>query len=84
MTLGDRPTNRDRNRPIEEWKDEELVAEYRYIKGVLASELAEYRDSDDAPGRGIEGEMKRRGITPDREDVIPDAGSPGREPDTSV
>lgn len=84
MTLGDRPTDRDRSRPIEQWKDEELVAEYRYIKGVLASEVPEYRDSDDAPAGVIEGEMKRRGITPDREDVIPDAGSAGREPDTSV
>ena len=84
MTLGDRPTNRDRNRPIEEWKDEELVAEYRYIKGVLASEVSEYGDSNNVPAGVVEGEMKRRGITPDREDVIPDAGSPGREPDTSV
>ncbi|MET0567055.1 MAG: hypothetical protein ABW021_11490 [Acidimicrobiia bacterium] len=49
MTLGDRPTDRDRSRPIEQWKDEELVAEYRYIKGVLASEVPENQDSDDAP-----------------------------------
>jgi hypothetical protein len=84
MTLGDRPTDHDRSRPIEVWSNEELVAEFRYIKGELTSEDPEYRDSDDAPAGAIEEEMKRRGLTPDREDVIPDAGGPGREPDTSV
>ncbi|MGH3668133.1 MAG: hypothetical protein ACRDU7_07580 [Acidimicrobiia bacterium] len=82
MTLGDRPTDRDGSRPIEKWSDEELVAEYRYIKGELAD--SDYRDSDDAPARAVEGEMKSRGLTPDREDVIPDAGSPRREPGASV
>jgi hypothetical protein len=82
MTLGDRPTDRDRSRPIEEWRDEELVAEYRYIKGELVS--GDRDRGSDAPAGVIEGEMRRRGLTPDREDVIPDAGSPGREPDTPV
>ena len=84
MTLVDRPTDRDRSRPVEEWSDEELVAEYRHIKGELASQDPENRDPVDAPAGAIEGEMKRRGLTPDREDVIPDAGGPAREPETSI
>ncbi|MGH8873475.1 MAG: hypothetical protein ACRDWS_16055 [Acidimicrobiia bacterium] len=69
----------DRSRPIEEWSDEEVVDEYRYIKGELADEDPEYRDAEDAPADIIEEEMKRRRLQPDREDVIPDASSPGRE-----
>jgi hypothetical protein len=75
VTLGERPTGDDRGRPIEEWSDEELIAEYRHIKGELAD--------DDAPARNIEEEMERRALSPDREDVIPDATSPGRETEPS-
>ena len=73
------PIDFDRNRPIEDWSDDELVAEYRYIKAELADEDPEYRDSKGAPADVIEEEMKRRSLFPDREDVIPDAASPGRE-----
>jgi hypothetical protein len=75
VTLGERPTGDDRGRPIEEWSDEELIAEYRHIKGELAD--------DDAQARNIEEEMERRALSPDREDVIPDAAAPGRETDPS-
>jgi hypothetical protein len=75
VTLGERPTGDDRGRPIEEWSDEELIAEYRHIKGELAD--------DDAQARNIEEEMERRALSPDREDVIPDAASPGRETEPS-
>ena len=71
--------NFDRSRPIEEWSDEELVEEFRYVKAELADEDPKYRDSDGAPADVIEDEIKRRGLEPDREDVIPDAASPGRE-----
>jgi hypothetical protein len=81
MTLGDRPTD-DWSRPIEAWSDEELVAHFRSIKGELTSGGPESRDS--ASALAIEEEMKRRGLTPDREDLIPDAGSLGREPGTPV
>jgi hypothetical protein len=83
VTLGQRPSGADRGRPIEEWSDEELVAEYRYIKGELADEDPGYRDSEDAPADIIEEEIQRRGLSPDREDVIPDAASPGREAESS-
>jgi hypothetical protein len=79
MTLGQRPAGPDRGRPIEEWADDELVAEYRYIKGELADEDPAYRDGEGAPADIIEEEMKRRALTPDREDVIPDSASPGQE-----
>lgn len=81
MTPGDRPRD-DRSGPIESWSDDELIAHFRSIKGELTSEGPESRDSASAPA--IEEEMKRRGLTPDREDLIPDAGSLGREPGTPV
>jgi hypothetical protein len=64
-------------RALEEWTDEELVVEYRYLKGDLA---------DREPGQGqrqvsseaIEQEMRRRGLEPDREDIIPEAEIPDR------
>jgi hypothetical protein len=71
VSLGQRPSGDDRRRPIGEWSDEELIAEYRHIKSELAD--------DDAPAREIEEEMDRRALSPDREDLIPDATSPGRE-----
>ena len=73
MTLGDRPD--DRSRPIEVWSDEELVA--LSIDQVGAHPRARTPGLCSAPA--IEEEMKRRGLTPDREDLIPDAGSLGRE-----
>ncbi|HSO49624.1 MAG TPA: hypothetical protein VLS86_03685 [Acidimicrobiia bacterium] len=69
----------DQSRPIEEWSDGELLAEFRYLKAELSQEDPDYRDADGAPVDVIEQEMKRRGLTPDREDVIPDLSTPGRE-----
>lgn len=77
-------TTFDRSRPIEEWTNEELIDQFRYVKAELADEDPEYRNSEDAPADVIEKEIKRRGLTPDREDVIPDASSPGRENDETL
>lgn len=38
----------DTSRPIEEWSDEELVAELRYIKAELADDDPDYREGDGA------------------------------------
>jgi hypothetical protein len=76
VTLGERPTGDDRGRPIEEWSDEELIAEYRHIKGELADGDQRYRDVEGPPPAIVEEEMERRALSPDREDVIPDAVSP--------
>lgn len=77
--MSEDPSGIGRSRPIEEWSDEELLEEFRYIKAELADEDPEYRDGDGAPADVIEDEIRRRGLEPDREDVIPDAESPGRE-----
>ncbi|HEU4917627.1 MAG TPA: hypothetical protein VFV13_13795 [Acidimicrobiia bacterium] len=78
MTVGERPIGRDRGRPIEEWTDDEVVAEYRHIKGELADEDPDHRHEEDAPAEIIEAEMKRRALSPDRENLIPDAAGPDR------
>jgi hypothetical protein len=83
VTLGERPTGDDRGRPIEEWSDEELIAEYRHVKGELGDEDPGYRDDEDPQAHIIEQEMQRRALSPDREDVIPDATSPGDEAEPS-
>ena len=74
----------NRSRPIEEWSDDELIEQFRYIKAELADEDPHYRSGEDAPADVIEEEIQRRGLTPDREDVIPDASSPGREDDETL
>jgi hypothetical protein len=70
---GDNRALEESERRIEEWTDERLVDEYRRLKGELAD--------GDASADAVEKEMKRRGLTPDRENVIPDAGSPTRDPE---
>jgi hypothetical protein len=77
--MPDHDTSLDQSRPIEEWSDEELLAQFRYVKAELTDEDPGYRDGDGAPADVIEEEIKRRGLEPDREDVIPDASSPGRD-----
>jgi hypothetical protein len=78
VTLGERPIGDDRGRPIEEWSDEELIAEYRHIKGELTGEDPGYGADDGPLAAIVEEELERRALSPDREDVIPDAASPGR------
>jgi hypothetical protein len=73
VTLGQRPTGPDRGRPVEDWTDEEVIAEYRHIKGELADEDPDHRHEEDAPAEIIEAEMRRRSLSPDRENLIPDA-----------
>lgn len=65
------PTHQDR--PIEEWTDEELVQRFQYLK----SEAAQGDAGERLPAASaIEEEMRRRGLEPDREDVIPDDPMP--------
>lgn len=60
--------------------DEQLVEEYREMKaettGADPSLSPPERDSVSA----VREEMDRRGLSPDREDVIPDSESPNRDP----
>jgi hypothetical protein len=63
---------------LSEWSDEELVAEYRHIKDEVSYELSDHSDKQDASAGALESELRRRGLEPDREDVIPDAPNSGR------
>ncbi len=65
------------NRPLEEWTDAELVAQYRYVEAETEEVLGDGRDK--APLERLSAEMRRRGIDADRDDLDADAGSPGRE-----
>jgi hypothetical protein len=48
--------------------DEELVRRYQYLK----SEAARGEPDEEGLMTAVESEMRRRGLQPDREDVIPD------------
>jgi hypothetical protein len=61
---------------LRERSDDELVADYRRVKADLSPESTRRREA-------IEEEMRRRGLAPDREDVIPDATPPVRETEPS-
>jgi hypothetical protein len=78
MSLEARPTGADRRRPLSEWSDEELVAEFRHTKDEVTHEGFQTPDRSNAPAGALEDELRRRGLEPDREDVIPDAPSSGR------
>jgi hypothetical protein len=78
MSLEARPEGADRRRPLPEWTDEELVAEYRHTKDEVTQEGTQNLDRDDGSAGALEEELRRRGLEPDREDVIPHAPSPDR------
>lgn len=63
------PSRPDHDRPMAEWSDEELVQEFQYLKSVPAQGDATAKTPS---ASNIEDEMRRRGLQPDREDVIPD------------
>jgi hypothetical protein len=65
-------------RPIEEWSDEELLAQYRY----LLSEMADIpdEDSDDpSPAELARHEIIRRGLEEHVDEVDADPARSGRE-----
>jgi hypothetical protein len=63
---------------MSEWTDAELVAEYRHTKDEVTDEGTQNPNRDDDSPGAVEEELRRRGLEPDREDVIPDASSPDR------
>lgn len=69
----------DRIDALKELTDEELVAEFRRLKTETAGADPSLTPPDDSTA-ALRHEMDRRGIAPDREDVIPDEGSPTEEP----
>ncbi len=57
----------DPHRPFDQLSDEELVQEFQHLKSETAQ-----GETADRSTVAIDGEMRRRGLQPDREDVIPD------------
>lgn len=73
-------------RPIEEWTDQELLDQYRYVKAEFAQEPEPNRDN--RPRDVLEEEIRRRGLSvptgasaesPGRERGAPRGGSTARE-----
>jgi hypothetical protein len=63
-------------RPIEDWSDEELLDQHRFIKAELAEETNFKKSGDNRPLDVIEDEIRRRGLkAPDG----PSLQTPGRE-----
>lgn len=62
--------------PIEEWSDQELLDQYRYIAAELSQETRENRDRDNAPADVLVEEIRRRGLDVPTE---PSLTIPGRE-----
>jgi hypothetical protein len=62
----------DSETDVHDMSDEEVVEEFRKVKGELTSDDESAVEIDSEYGRVVEEEMDERGLLPDREDVIPD------------
>ncbi len=60
--------------------DEELIEAYRDAKAATGGKDPELTPPEDEPASAVREEMERRGLAPDREDIVPDSGSPEEEP----
>jgi hypothetical protein len=69
----------ERREEIAELSDEELVSRFREIKADAGGADPDLTPPDDDHGE-IREEMDRRGLAPDREDVIPDDESVSEDP----
>jgi hypothetical protein len=59
--------------PVADLTDEDLVAAFRRAKTDLTHDMmARKPGAEGSPAAEIDTEMTRRGLMPDREDVIPD------------
>lgn len=63
-------------RDIRAWTDEDLVDLYRHLKSEVVYDSDDYPRDMDPPGPIVEDEITRRGLMPDREDVIPEPYDP--------
>ena len=68
------------NQDLREISDDELVARFRELKTDGPGGDPELTPPDRRDGDAIREEMERRGLAPDREDVIPDDESPEDDP----
>jgi hypothetical protein len=65
---------------VGELSDEELVSRFRELKSEVGGADPELTPPDGGADSEIRGEMERRGLAPDREDVIPDDESVSEDP----
>jgi hypothetical protein len=61
-------------------RDEELIARFRDLMSQVGGTDPELTPPDDGSHSPVRDEMERRGLAPDREDVIPDEESPDSDP----
>lgn len=59
--------------------DDELIAEYRKLKTEAGGQDPALAPPEESVG-ALREEMDRRGLSPDREDVVPDEDSPTKGP----
>ena len=60
--------------------DEELIEAYRQVKTETGGKDPALTPPEHEPESAIREEMERRGLAPDREDVVPDTESAEGEP----
>jgi hypothetical protein len=65
---------------IQTLSDDELVARYRRLKGEAGGDDPRVIPPARVWRSAVREETERRGLTPDREDTIPDSETPGQEP----
>jgi hypothetical protein len=74
MTMG------ERSESVGDLSDEELVSRFREIKSDIGGGDPELTPPGERVDTEIRDEMERRGLAPDREDVIPDDESVSEDP----
>ena len=62
--------------PIEEWSDEEVLSQYRYVSAEFADEEELTQAGDNGPLTVLRREIERRGLSVPKS---ASAASPGRE-----
>lgn len=67
----------DALRNVGQWTDEELVEQYRILKAETVYDDDGYPNEMERPGEIVEDEITRRGLMPDREDIVPEPYEPG-------
>jgi hypothetical protein len=70
----------ERTEAVGDLSDDELVSRFREIKSDAGGADPDLTPPDEGADSEIRDEMKRRGLAPDREDVIPDDESVSVDP----
>lgn len=65
---------------IKALSDDQLVERYRQLKAEAGGDDPMLTPPDRGWDSAVREEMERRGLTPDREDIIPDSESPDEDP----